>query len=489
MSQLRSKVPIQIAFQHRGTPEILPRFNQSRITDPPYQRTWPRLTKVDRYLEGHVFNTSIQLDGRQALFGNAMASLRCLHEALQHFGDNASKTAKELQVASGVWGFLPYVTEYWCVMMREIALLPEDEWDSRFSSMAMAVSTTLQALRAGSTGEQLPGPIHQDLEPLKKFRALWHDAIVGFQARAAGRSRGASLNEGEREMSTRNLPDQTLICFTASPHLTPLPKHIHDLFPQYESIVQKLVATYEHAELTRKELDEFRESFGHHAYICRFSSCSRGWSGLTNHQQRLSHEATHSVIFPCPELLCQYPPFGSRAALKRHHSEVHDKSRPKPRLRRSGPVAPRKPLQLPRPQSMSLGDDLGDLVAQKQFEELYPQLREETQQNAEAKTKLDQGAQQQTRLSAEYLARQARRRDLSLYQKAPPPVPRHMWTEQQLQQQRLKQLLQQQKQKQQQTTSSAFTNGFISPAQNPPQQQFYASCHGNQTEHETRLAQ
>jgi len=152
---------------------------------------------VDRYLEGHVFNTSIQLDGRQALFENTIAILRCLYEALQHFGDNASKTAREIQVAHGVWGFLPYATEYWCVMIREIALLPEDEWDSRFSSMAMVVSTTLQALRTGCTQEQLPGSINQDLEPLRRFRALWHDAIVGLQARAAGRSRGTSLNEGE----------------------------------------------------------------------------------------------------------------------------------------------------------------------------------------------------------------------------------------------------------------------------------------------------
>jgi len=152
---------------------------------------------VDRYLEGHVLNTSIQLDRRQALFENSIASLRCLHEALQHFGDNTSKTDREMQVARGVWGFLPYATEYWCVMIREIALLPEAEWDRRFSSMAMVVSTTLQALRAGCTEKELPGSINQDLEPLRGFRALWHDAIVGLQAQAAGRSRGTSLNEGE----------------------------------------------------------------------------------------------------------------------------------------------------------------------------------------------------------------------------------------------------------------------------------------------------
>jgi len=112
-------------------------------------------------------------------------------------------------------------------------------------------------------------------------------------------------------------------------------------------MVQKLVATYEHVELSRRELDEFRESFGHHAFMCRFSSCSHGWSGLTNYQERCHHEATHSVVFSCPEPSCPYPPFGSRAALKRHQSQVHDKSRPKPRLRKSVPPTRPQPSRDP----------------------------------------------------------------------------------------------------------------------------------------------
>ncbi|KAK0613980.1 hypothetical protein B0T14DRAFT_592027 [Immersiella caudata] len=269
---------------------------------------------VKEYLEGHVFDTSIRLNVRQCLFENAMASLRCLRESLQQFSDNSPNTARDVQIAYGVWGFLPYATEYWCVMLREIALLPEDEWDSRFSSVAMAVSTALHALRGAE--EQMPETDNKDLEAMRQFHSLWYDATIGLQARAAGRT-----------------------CYQP----TSQPGHIHEIFPRYESSVQKLVATYEHGELSRKELDEFRESFGHHAFMCRFSSCSHGWSGLTNYQERCNHEATHSVLFSCPEPRCQYPPFGSRTALKRHQLQVHDQPRPKPQLQKSVPPTQPQP--------------------------------------------------------------------------------------------------------------------------------------------------
>ncbi|KAK4441886.1 hypothetical protein QBC34DRAFT_419535 [Podospora aff. communis PSN243] len=272
---------------------------------------------VKEYLEGHVFDTSVQLNASQVLFENTAALLRCLREALQHFGDTSANMTRDVQVAHGVWGFLPYATEFWCIMLRDIAVVSEDAWDPTFINIAMTTSAMLQTLRSGpgDTDGPRPEPTDRALEPMNRFPSLWHDAVAGFQAQIAGRSRATSLD-------SVYLPQCPL-------------RHIHDIFPHYEHTVQRLVVTYDHAELTRKELDDFRESFGHQAYICRFSSCSHSWTGLTNAQARLSHEATHAMIFPCPELGCQYPPFGSRAALKRHYLEIHDKSRPKPKLGRS----------------------------------------------------------------------------------------------------------------------------------------------------------
>ena len=150
---------------------------------------------ICRYLEGHVFDTAIRLNVRECLFENAIASLRCLHEALRQFNDNSLNTARDVPIAYGLWGFVPYATEYWCVMFREIALVPEEEWDPRFSSVAMAASTALHALRG--LEERTPETSNKDLDAMRRFHGLWYDATIGLQARAAGRSRATNPDEGE----------------------------------------------------------------------------------------------------------------------------------------------------------------------------------------------------------------------------------------------------------------------------------------------------
>lgn len=86
-------------------------------------------------------------------------------------------------------------------------------------------------------------------------------------------------------------------------------------------------------DFTAAELASFRDNFLGHAYPCRFASCVHVTKGFETHEQRIAHEETHELSFPCTEQGCQYPPFGSKRALARHHAQCHKQQPGKLRIR------------------------------------------------------------------------------------------------------------------------------------------------------------
>ncbi|KAK1751103.1 hypothetical protein QBC47DRAFT_84133 [Echria macrotheca] len=270
---------------------------------------------VKEYLENHVWDKSIRLDPAQVLLENGVASLRCIHEALRLFSGAFSETTKEVQIAHGNWGFIPYATEFWCVMLEEIFSTPVIATDPRLSAAAEAVNAVLKELRSTPSEKELDQD-RKPLEPLKQFACLWHEAVIALQAREAGRSRP---KDDENQGPIHH------------------PKHIHHVFTIYEAFVQRLTGTYEHEELTHGELSNFRDNFSVHAYTCGFWSCPHAWEGFKSREERFSHESAHLPAFPCLETGCQYPPFGSKAGLRKHHNAVHVQQKPTPKLRRINP--------------------------------------------------------------------------------------------------------------------------------------------------------
>lgn len=91
--------------------------------------------------------------------------------------------------------------------------------------------------------------------------------------------------------------------------------------------IQQLMNIREHSDLTASELENFRGNFGGHAYPCRFPSCTYAIKGFGDNEERVAHEIEHTPRFPCVEPGCQYPPFGSSRALRRHQLDCHGKRR------------------------------------------------------------------------------------------------------------------------------------------------------------------
>jgi len=126
-----------------------------------------------------------------------MASLRCIRQALHIFSPYNTLSSQEIQVARGVWGFLPYATQYWFVMLRNVAANAETACDSNFVALAMATSTSLGTSCTEHDFDR-PDTDIEGLRSMKRFTCLWYDAVIGLHAQTNGMARlSDSQSQGE----------------------------------------------------------------------------------------------------------------------------------------------------------------------------------------------------------------------------------------------------------------------------------------------------
>lgn len=120
---------------------------------------------------------------------HVLALLRCVCEAFKVFTPSFSQNDRQLQVIRGVWGFLPFATEFWAVELQEFATVQTQDWHHRLGSIA----TKLSALLGTFPGATFSGLPTQELELIRcYFPGLWYDAALSLQARDSGQHRVAT---------------------------------------------------------------------------------------------------------------------------------------------------------------------------------------------------------------------------------------------------------------------------------------------------------
>ncbi|KAK3330847.1 hypothetical protein B0H66DRAFT_467189 [Apodospora peruviana] len=290
---------------------------------------------VKDYLQSDACSKSVRIAQLATLWENGLASLRCLQAAFNAFDPHFSRPNCELQVLRGVWGFILYASEFWSVDLRTMVSIPAKDWDPRFWAIATQLSDSLTRSRPGHDGECTEQLI-EDLESIRCLPGLWYDATISLQARS------------ERRLLPRQDrgPEGLLTALK--------PIHIHDLPGKYEAAVQRLISIQTHPDMTASELEQFREIFGSHAYPCRFSSCSHSVGGFKTDQERVGYEIMHAPRHFCAEQGCQYPPFGSSRALKRHHSVCHQRTEERLKLKKELSAITRTTNRQQRPQQVDL---------------------------------------------------------------------------------------------------------------------------------------
>ncbi len=103
------------------------------------------------------------------------------------------------------------------------------------------------------------------------------------------------------------------------------PTRVHHIFENYEATVRHVVETQDRSSVTSSDFQLFCANFSGHGYLCRFISCAHATTGFSSNEDRQAHESGHTLSFPCPKPECQYPPFGSHGAMRRHLSKTHEK--------------------------------------------------------------------------------------------------------------------------------------------------------------------
>jgi len=168
------------------------------------------------YLQSGDCSTSIRLEEGSIRWDHGLASLRCVRSAFDVFGPGFPRNLRQVQVIRGVWGFVPYATEFWAVDLQELTVPPTEKWDCRLISIASDLSTVLAKSRPGPEAIP-PGQSFEGLEGIRQFFPnLWCDATLSLQARASGQHRTGGSNLAGKFL----LQSQTPLTFTTS-----LPPH------------------------------------------------------------------------------------------------------------------------------------------------------------------------------------------------------------------------------------------------------------------------
>ena len=120
---------------------------------------------------------------------HSLASLRCLRAGFNIFSPHFPKNDRQIQIIRGVWGFLPFATEFWAVDLQELAATPVENRHPGFDSIASELSSLLATSQTHPDAAP-SGRLIEELEPIRsRFPGLWYDATLSLEARASGRHR------------------------------------------------------------------------------------------------------------------------------------------------------------------------------------------------------------------------------------------------------------------------------------------------------------
>lgn len=124
---------------------------------------------------------------------------------------------------------------------------------------------------------------------------------------------------------------------------------------RYQAIVRDLLSKHNVVGVGLDKLAGFQETHKDFAYTCRLGGCRRQAAGFETEKLRDQHEEAHRSLLRCEVDGCQYPPFSSMNAFRRHVRNLHTEKRQHRSIRRPRAEtvpknpSPRTPPRMPPP--------------------------------------------------------------------------------------------------------------------------------------------
>lgn len=277
-------------------------------------------------------DSNLILDEETSIHEHGLATAACLVSGLQILNPSCPDITRLPRVLRGIHGFHTYATQYWVeYVLSNFPLNMRIPASLQFFHLSRQLSASFAQLAKPSQNEEksrkfdlldnrLNDIRHQDIGLYDTVRTILLERQVGYLAESLPEKGICSSNSQSafRRYTHRETENDTTMLEVTN---------VKSLLENYQRTVQQLLILRSYQGFTFQELERFRQEFRATAFTCRFSSCPKTTNGFKTHCLRLEHEASHSVI-ECRVQGCQYPPFPSTSALKRHQQSCHSGEMP-----------------------------------------------------------------------------------------------------------------------------------------------------------------
>lgn len=291
-----------------------------------------------RFLQSDSSN--LVLVEEECLLQHGITTVTCLLAGNEAFPDELPQDPVLVSIIKGLHGFQIYSKEYWTDYL--LALAPSKEcllFDLACELAAKLHHRSKARVQLAEDPNSLVADERQNsAKPLdERIKTLGNPILQTVVERCL---RARSLEQLEltlQEMETGGLP----IAFTTTSVIPSAQDGVSVILQRYQLAMRNLLKQTEYPGITAAEFDSFKRQCRASAYTCRIKGCPRATDGFERQDQCHDHEILHVRRLICTYSGCQYPPFGSSNALKRHISKIHNPNPPRKSIRKVGHLPPR----------------------------------------------------------------------------------------------------------------------------------------------------
>ncbi|KAK3293870.1 uncharacterized protein B0H64DRAFT_398860 [Chaetomium fimeti] len=252
---------------------------------------------------------------------NTTAVLACLISGLDVFNEGYPEDLKTSRVIRGLHGLHTYATEFWTeYLLSEASRHGGISSDIKAFRLAIQLTNKLESMAPCNVQRSDSNPSSSD----ERLLLLGQHETLHKHVERSLKSR--TIEQLERELQD-NQSD------TPQPNS---PEGILTMLTAYQQCVRCILGQHDFPGVSAEELELFKRQFHTSAFTCRLKSCPRATMGFDSVQLLQEHEISHVCRPRCDFPGCQYPPFSSAQALRRHEQRFHQQdATPRP-IRRVG---------------------------------------------------------------------------------------------------------------------------------------------------------
>ncbi|KAI0190822.1 hypothetical protein F4808DRAFT_476479 [Astrocystis sublimbata] len=258
---------------------------------------WFIHVSVKEYLQ--TYESVVRLDPNRAYLEHAITTATCISSGLDVFQPDYPAHARSKRMLRGLHAFHLFAYDHWIDCVLHALALGNVERDmTQLISIVSEVSQKLAVsanIRIGQDGDVAGTLSEPRLEFLRPFPPLLSVARAFISART---QKTAGYVDGHVKVT-----------------------ELRDVLDNYQVALRECLALQDYPGFSAEELAQFRLNHRGSGYVCRFSTCSEGFE---TDEQRIDHEVSHAPLLKCPITTCQYPPFRTKQALKRHEQVCHE---------------------------------------------------------------------------------------------------------------------------------------------------------------------